>query len=337
MSQILKTNLSTERVAEAALGKDDALPRSHAISLLPATNPGQAGPLLRQILQNAAEAPKFRRLAATALWRLNTPEARETLLAASRTEKDPSALGGVVKALGRVGDERALAALGEVQMRAEGFLAEQAAFASALIAYRLGLPGRDLEIPQKTEGVPRSPRGRIELGAPAAEEAARFAQALRDEPYDVPLADDSVRQVRCSAGLWMLSLSKSFVKAGSLAALRQRKTVAGLLASRSPVGESYSVAYLLLTSPSPNGEHADLLITRTTGEPAWAGTLAESPEGGLHFTIHTVGRIGIVAVELVGTWSSERGIRLTRAVSATRVIEKLAPVAIAPPAQFATP
>jgi hypothetical protein len=287
--------------------------------------------LLREILENGAEEPKYRRLAAVALWRLNTTEAREVLLAALSTEEDPAVLGGVVKALGRVGDERALAALEALQPRAEGFLAEQVAFAASLLAHRLGLPGNDLPRPERSERVPRSPRGRIELGAPSAEEAESFARTLQADPYGVEIAPGAQFQVRCSAGLWMLALTQPFAAADSLAALRERKTVAGLLASRNDEDGRYSVAYLLFSTPSAKGEGVDLLITRSTGEPAWAGTLESGPDGVLRFAIHTVGRIGIVAIELAGTWSGEGRIRLSRAVSATRVIEKRTPLPMEPP------
>jgi hypothetical protein len=331
MSHSIQSELPEKLHSDVVLGRDSSFPRARAINLVPTARMSDAVPLLRQVMENDAEEIRYRRLAAISLWRLNTAEAREALLAAAATTREPSVLGAVVKCLGRVGDDRALAALESLARQADGPLVQQVAFASALIAYRLGLPGRDLAIPAPSEGVPRISRGRIELAAPSDDEAKLFADGLRDEPYDIELDKGSLWQVRCPAGLWMLALSAPFVAARRRGTLGERKAVIGLVASKNSADGRYSVAYLVFSAPREKGGELDLLIHRATGEVAWAGAFKDGGEGPIEFAVHAAGRIGIAAIEMAGTWSSAGGIELTRAISAALVTEKQNPVPVAAP------
>lgn len=326
MSLTIQADFSEQLHSRIVLGQDDSFPRGRAISMLAEGSRPDALSLLKQVLANTAEEPRFRRLAAIALWRLNTAEAREILLASLEEAKDPTLLDGLAKVLGRVGDERALKALEAARDRADGYLAEHIDFAASLIAHRLGLAGHDLAVPQATEGVPRSPRGRLELSPPSQEELDLFFKAVEQDPYDVALAKGKVWQIRCPAGLWMLALSERFA-ASSIDGLRQEKTVAGLIASKNNVDGRYSIAYLLFSSGDSQGKAVNLLIHRTTGEAAWAGTLQEGPDGQMEFSIHTVGRTGIVAIEVAGNWTKGGEIELSRGISSTRVAAKQNPIA----------
>lgn len=326
MSLTIQADFSEQVHSRIVLGQDDSFPRGRAISMLADGKRPDALSLLKQVLTNTAEEPRFRRLAAIALWRLNTAEARETLLASLEEAKDPTLLDGLAKVLGRVGDERALKALEAARGRADGYLAEHIDFAASLIAYRLGLPGHDLPVPEATEGVPRSPRGRLELAPPSQEELDLFAKAVDQDPYGVELAKGKVWQIRCPAGLWMLALGERFAAADSVERLRKEKTVAGLIASKNNVDGRYSIAYLLFSAGSAKGGGVDLVIHRTTGEAAWAGTIQEGTDGQMEFSIHTVGRTGIVAIEVAGNWTKEGEIELSRAISSTRVAAKQNPV-----------
>jgi hypothetical protein len=322
---IRQEDLPEQVLLDSVLGRDQSVSRARAINLMPSSQAPNRAELLRTVLENDGDDSKHRRLAAIALWRVNTAEAREALLAAAETVDDPSVLTGVVKSLGRVGDQRALAAIQAIRDRSEGTLAAQASFAASLISHRLGLPGNDLPVPRKYEKMPRSNQGSIQLAAPAAEEVERFLEDFKNEPYDVDLSRESLRQVFCTGATWMLALSRDFA-AVDHAALRQRKSVAGLLASKNPESGRYSVAFLLFTAPGEGKDQVDVLIHRSTGEQAWAGAITSGGQGKASFAIHTAGRLGIVPIEVEGVLSGHGKLELTRAVSAPRVIEKLQPL-----------
>lgn len=333
MSIQIRQKLSEQTLLEAIRGKEASIPRGWAISQVPyADIPDRAG-LLRKILGDEKDDLKSRRLAAAALWRLNTAEAREALLAAATAADDPGLLAGVVKFLGRVGDQRALAAIEKSKGRGQGVLAERAAFAAALIAHRLGLPGNDLPVPRKFEALPPTDQRRIEFAPPSPEEAALFARCLEDEPYDIAVSMDSLLQIRCARNRWILAFTETLVAADAMAALRKQKSVVALLGSKSSEDGSYSVAFLFFSAPGRGGKQVVLLGHRTTGEQAWAGSIEAGDSGGLRFALHTAGRLGIVPIELEGVWQRGGKIATTKALSATRVTEKQTPVPIEAPAR----
>lgn len=326
MSLEIRHELSGQALLESVLGTNPSLSRARAINLVPSAQIPDREKVLRNVVENEGEDPSLRRLAAIGLWRVNTSEAREALLAAAKTVNDPTTLIGVVKSLGRVGDERALPLLERLRDRDERPLAEQASFAASLLSYRLGLPGNDLPVPSEFEKMPPSNQRSIQFVRPEPEEVERFFSSLGNEPYDIELSRESLRQVLCTGAVWMLALNQAFDMEDPLAILRKRKSVVGLLASRNPEKGSYSVGFLLLASPAQGRDHADFLIHRSTGDQAWAGVITSGGQGEATFAIHTAGRIGIVPIEMEGIWAGNGKLELTRAVSALRVTEKMQPI-----------
>ncbi|MFC2042035.1 hypothetical protein ACFLTV_00865 [Chloroflexota bacterium] len=69
----------------------------------------------------------------------------------------------------------------------------------------------------------------------------------------------------------------------------------------------------------------NILIYRITGTPAWAGVTTSIDADQANFKLQTVGRIGIVPMEMEGVFLRSGEIRITRAISATRVTEKQHP------------
>ncbi len=320
MSVKIRQDMPEQTLVDGVLGKETSIPRGWAISLVPAAGVRDAPGLLRKVLENEGEALKPRRLAAAALWRTNTAESRQVLLDAVQTVKDPWLLTGIVKFLGRVGDERALEAVQAIQSGGEGILAAQASFAAALIAHRLGLPGNDLPVPRQYEPMPPTDQRRIKFTPPRPEEVELFAQCLRDEPYDIPIDRSSQLQIQCGGGRWMLAFSEAFAAAAG-SALRKRKTVVGLLAVKNTEDGRYSVAFLLFSAPRPDDKQVAFLVHRTTGEQAWAGVIEPGATGEAKFALHTAGRLGIVPIEVEGVWRKGK-LETTKAISASKVTEK---------------
>ena len=315
--------LSPQNLAQAVAGRQADVPRGWAISQVPfADIPDRAG-VLQKILASENDDLKARRLAASALWRLNTPESRDALLAAAEEVSDPRLLANVVKLLGRVGDERALAAIEKIRGRGQGVLSEHAAFAASLISYRLGLPGNDLPVPRQFEPLPPTDQRRIEFVSPPPEEVGLFRKCLENEPYDIAVSGDGMLQIRCARTTWMLAFTERFAAADSVAPLQKQKSVIAMLASKNTEDGRYSVAFLFFASPGRGGKQVDLLGHRITGEQAWAGRIeANEKGGGVSFTLRTAGRLGIVPIEIDGVWRKGGKIETARALSATRVTEK---------------
>ena len=330
MSIQIRRDVSEQTLIQAAEGREASIPRGWAISQVASSGVREPAGLLRRILAKEGDDVKSRRMAASALWRLNTPEAREGLLAAAASVKEPRVLAGVVKLLGRVGDERALAAIERIKARGEDLLAEQAAFAAALIAHRLGLPGNDLPVPSEFEPLPPTDQRRMDFRPPPPEEVALFLKCLQDEPFEVAVSRDALQQIHCGDSLWMLALTEQFIAAGSSGAIQKQKHVVALLAAKNNVDGRYSVAFLVFSSPG-RGRQAHLLVHRVTGEQAWAGSIEAGDSGEIRFALRTAGRVGIVPIELEGVWHGRGKIETSKALSSSRVSHKLSPVKVEPP------
>jgi hypothetical protein len=141
--------LDWQRLQRALQGRDVTIPRAQAVALIVASGRPDAPRTLARVLQDPAEPPRLRALTALSLPRLSSPTAEEVLIEATRVEDD-TVLAAVMRALGRVGGERALRAI-EAAKPTSTVAVQQAAFAAALISHRLGLPGHDLREPPSRE------------------------------------------------------------------------------------------------------------------------------------------------------------------------------------------
>lgn len=319
-------NIITQRMhRNIVLGEDASIPRGIAINMLPSLKLHDSARLLKKLLGDDGEKPKFRYLAAINLWRINTPLAHEHLLEAANTVKDPEILTAVVKCLGRVGDERALQTVMSIQSQAKGILATQASFAASLISYRLGIPGNDLQIKHDYVEMPSASQVRPNFIAPSQKEIDLFISCETAEPYGIEFSKKSLLQYSCPGGVSMLGLNRQIIKDDALKVLMQRKTFMGVLASKNSEDGHYSVSHLILTSPDAHVDKANILIHRVTGKLAWAGTITFITKNKAEFMIRTAGRLGVVPMELDGALDAQGNISIAKAISTGKVLKKRHP------------
>lgn len=325
MTVELKYKLTEQLHADIVLGKDKSFPRAMAINMLLSSGVPNSASLLRKVLGDDAEEPKLRRLAAVGLWRMNTAEAHGYLLEAAKTVKVPMALTAVVKCLGRVGDQNALLQILAVKRSAQGVLLSQASFAASLISHRFGLEGNDLPVPTQYVEMPPSSQQRLEFLAPPKWETDLFTSCLLYDPYGIEISKESLLQFSCPGGRWMVGFNRGIAGPKAIERFQRRKTLMGIVAAKHSEDGRYSPSYLILTAPHAGGGKAYILINRITGEPAWAGSTTSIEADYAKFAIRTVGRIGIVPMELEGTITTNGIVKVTVGSTATRVSEKRHP------------
>jgi hypothetical protein len=246
-------------------------------------------------LQNAREPARTRHLAAVALARLDSSAARDVLVRSLRI-RDRMVRDGVLRALGRIGDEAALRAIARLKDSSA-----RARFAAALLAQRLGAKGHDLR-PPRTGGL-------LALGAqscpvkwqqPAAAELKSCLRSLAGDPFGIAFARAPAYQVRCGGQLLMVILNRKLAAQDMVDELCSHKTLAGVVAARNDADGRYSVTLLILTAPSRRPPGFRLLLCQPNGTIAYAG-LARAKAGAAEFSLRAISRPGAVPIRVEGT------------------------------------
>jgi hypothetical protein len=256
---------------------------------------------LQAIVEDAAQPSRFRVLAATLLWRLGSRTAQQAL-APSTGERDEQILSAVLIALGRIGDERALALVIRAAGHATGAAAKQARFARMLIEHRLGAAtGETVALDQP----PLAPRGTsarpFELLRPSPAELASALRSLAREPFGIDYAPRG-HQIRCGRRVWMLLFNAEWVDHPR--SLIERKWLAGVVASRSDENRDYSVRFLILTSPAGAGRVRIGGLT-TLGDPVFSGDALVGGDA-TEFSVTALSRPGAFPFRLEATWLADR-------------------------------
>lgn len=320
-----KVPLTKEKLQAIVFGRDASFPRSAAMTLLRTSDSGDQVQIFQRLLESEEEPPRFRYLAAQNLYRMNTPESREALMAASRTVKDSETRTSIVKGLGRIGSKEALAEVLRIQKDADGVLLKQCRFAAALISHRFDLQGNDLLMPTEMYILAREKEAMVEHGLPSAKEADLCLKTLQEEPFDLELSARSLRQINCGNMRWMLAMDKKYVRAGAFDELLKCKTLLGIMAGRSFVTDSYSVGYLMMTRPSGEPGTIDILMPRVTGEPGFIGKAKARRGKEAVFTIRSGVQPGIFAMEASGRFSGKGELELDKVSSAATIRKKRRP------------
>jgi hypothetical protein len=246
-------------------------------------------------LQDARKPVRTRRLAAVTLARLNTPAARDVLVRSLRI-RERTVRDGVLRGLGRIGDEAALRAIARLKDSSV-----RARFSAALLAQKLGAKGHDLHPPRAG--------GFLELGAKArpvkwqraaAAELKSCLSSMAGDPFGIAFAPAPAYQVRCGGQVLMVLFNRTLAAQDTLAQLCSRKTLAGVVAARNDADGRYSVSLLILTTPSRRPPGFRLLLCETNGTIVYAG-LALAKDGAAEFSLRTVSRRGAVPIQISGT------------------------------------
>jgi hypothetical protein len=287
------------------LGQEGGFPRAAAMELLAETDYPNVHRDLGSVLLSEAEAPGTRVAAAMTLWRLGSVQAAEVLERALAV-KDESVLAAVFTALGRIGPQTALAAIGRARRRAKGLARAQADFAATLIAHRFGLPGHVVPPRGSKEflAVPSAAGRTFRVTRADAAEAELGLRSLAREPVGVDLSERDAYLLRCDGNDWLFLLSADLSAEGA-ARLTGRKAVAAVLASKQEATGLYSTRFLVLTSPVHGRRSAAITVHRGMGELAFAGE-AKVERDEVEFAVRAVKVQGAFPLRFRGVWTPGR-------------------------------
>ncbi len=273
---------------------DRGIGKMRALAAIQLGQVDDAGGLLRQILADKQEPPRFRHMAAVGLSRLGGEAARKHLADSARIADEASAV-PIALGLGRVGRPEDMAAVDRLTEIAPAHARSRARFAATLLAYRFALPGREVAVPamRKLQSSDRDQARPIVVRAVPASDAGRALKALEIEPLDARItpADAARFECRPNTFVWLWSGASG---GNELAALKN-PAIAGVLTVQSPVEDTYSLSLVGLVTPAREGNLITLHRPQS-GEIMYAG--AVDAEG--RFDLRARDWPGLAAVEIGG-------------------------------------
>jgi HEAT repeats len=262
--------ISEQHLREALVGRDPTVSRVRAVTLLGTSYLPDKIDLLGALLLNAEEQSDLRRTAAIQLGNINESAAREALLSALG-EPNLVVLGGIVKALGWIGDPDTYGPLLSLKRRVRESLAERVDFALRLIAHRHGLPGDELppiETPAELDFKPYAGLP-IEFTSAPPQKVRQCRSLIAGHSFGIPFEARPIYQMQCQGNEWMLFLHRN-VTLPDLQWLR-RRSIPAALAMRIEEADSYALMFLVLSEPIKGTEQIRITVCRCSGQPIFAG------------------------------------------------------------------
>jgi HEAT repeats len=324
-NQSSKEQLSIEELRGIISGKYTTVSREKAVSLLAASDAPDKQNDFGSILENRAEHWTVRYLAATYLGRIDTPESKEILVKNTAIE-DEQVLAIILRYLGRIGDEKSLDAILDVERRTKGFVALQAKFAATLISYRLNLQGNDLSDPSSLKylTIPTDSQQMV-VSAAKNVEIRKCLQSLRNDPFGIQLAEVQAYQVCFGPSVGIVLFNQDLTSHDSNIFLK-RKMFAGIFAEKAQETGLYSIALLILTSPAKHPKAVNIFMTHPDGKIVLAGT-ARLEDYKIIFHIRSVSEPSMFPVLIEGT-VSDNNLEITNSRFSSIIQNKNKPISL---------
>lgn len=286
---------------DAALGRDDGVPRAKAIEALAALRRADTEQILGDILGDEKTPPRFRHVAAMGLATMRSPRALD-LLVGHLDAKDDRVRAGVLQALGKIGDERALAAVTRAP-RGEpgGTMDRRIRMTAALIAHRLGTEGDGLAQTKKPRIVKLAANTSRRIDLRRADEPAfdLIAASVSGDAYGVEIAPAATYRLLCGKKESAILLDRRLTAPDGMGRMRSRKSIAGIIATKNETTRAFSAWLLLLCSPL-DGKGIDIAAVSIDGDPILAGR-GTATDTAMTFSLGAVDRPGAFELEINGT------------------------------------
>lgn len=297
-------SINLERLRKAAGRGDPEIGRGEAFALLAASRAPKGQELLASVLQDLAEPAAIRSAAALAIGRIPTREA-EQILIGNLKDADPAVQPEILRALGRIGREQALAAIDSLRLPERDHRVLAAQFAAALISHRLGREGHEWPLPPE-ESMLKAPRKNVQpirFSPVAAEQSRKVIDDLTRQLYGVEYDNKRLAHVDCAGEMNVVCINLKFTEPGSTRRLLERKALLGVAAFRSLETGDYSSAYLLMTAPAKPPGGVNIVVPYCSGKLALAGR-GEVAGDRMKFQLRAVERPGAAAVEISGDFAA---------------------------------
>ncbi|MQA90476.1 MAG: hypothetical protein GEU90_09600 [Gemmatimonas sp.] len=326
LQQLSPDQFDTAALVEAVLSESPDLPRGYAMSLLlGAQYPGTRG-VLQQVIENEDEPSSVRTLAVRHLGLLEPCSVQSILLRRTST-RDERVLREIVRVLGWIGDVRALPAVQEVADRSRGRLAEAAAFAAMLIAYRSGRLDCSFTPPDPLETV--APPGGCRLRAAhnpvSLADFTSCLMSLGDEPLGIEYSPRLATAIHFEDIRWTLLFNREVAEGDGLERIRSSNQLLGAVAERDPKDDTDYLLLVILSTPTDQKGEILVHAHDPNGELIYLGR-AVATRDGLAFAVRTISRTALI-LEIEGTCGPD-GLRFDEFSYAREPGEKRVPATL---------
>ena len=325
MSVRLVADFPSARLRDVVMGKDKTFPRVHAMNLWFDSDFPNKHRDLEAILDNAAEPPRIRYVAAELIGRIDSAASRAILLK-SLADKDPSVLEAVITALGYTGGRAELEAIRRIRAAASGVVARRAAMSCVIISYRLGLEGDDLKPSPESDFIPllAGAARPIQIEPADPEDAAACLRNLRWQPLAIEYDERAVHTIRCGKIVSRLLLNREFSIGHQFSKLAERKALLGVLAGRNDSTRVDFLSALMFSAPSQPRGTIDLFILKNSGTRVFSGR-GTIENDAINFQLRAVTRPGGFAATIPGELQAGGRMKFTEATGSLFVQERRAP------------
>jgi hypothetical protein len=313
---ILVQNLDGDDLAYAAArAADPGDPgQAQALAILARVDPATAVQAVQQALVEGAEVGLVPG-AITAI----APSGPLALpvAATAASSADPGVALAAWATLQQVADGSQMGVMELLSQQAPALVAEQAAFAQSVVAYREGLLGFELPVPDASALLDMDPDADgavIQSGPAGGEDFDRLMHLSSAELYMLTLSVETTLAIDC-AGEHMLLAMDVQVLGGAPTRFLDAPALAGLIAQLDPLADCYSVHGLAFTWPDGLGGF-HVAVHEPNGEQAYFGTGGGQEVA--EVSLRSVLRPGAVPID-VSLVAAPEGVQLTQAFSSLEI------------------
>ena len=290
-----------EHVEAIARGRIGSPNRVGALEILAIAHGEKAAGTFAETAADESLDPALRAVAVIQLGRVGGPEAERALIELAGNARDASVRLRTAHALAKTASPDALSAFDALVDDENPLVRRRATFARSVLAYRHGIGGFELPVPEEADLLP-PPKDEVvrvrSKPAPRDEAGAALADMQRDS-YGARLAEDQAYAIDCGSTRMLLVLDAS---AGDADA-RDRPLFLGLVAERLPEDGSYSVRWLAFSTPADPALR--LSLNRQSGEQVLDGEV-HVERGSARFELSAVATVGNTAVKVTGEFADGR-------------------------------
>lgn len=282
--------------------------------------------ILRSIVANPGGDEAVRATGASILAEAEGAQSQLTQLLDVR---DELVLLKVLRGLAQVGDPDAFWALARIPERRSPFIDRELRFARALIAYRNDLrndPLATVEIPDE-----RLPSGEgLEVAARSLDptELEERLNRVEGSLYGIEVSSEFGFELQAGRARWLALVEKNLAEQ-TYRNTGERKCLLALLARWMSETDTYSVQYIVLTTPVSDDD-IRVFVLRSDGELVHAGR-GSLNEGVLNFSLSSLEREGVAPAMISGGLGAAEIDLRDVFISAKGGAKRLAPPAGPPP------